>query len=550
MNIPTSSITASPIRVVVSLVALLALIGCAEQGAQGQDNSSTDKKNILIAASEKQLWVAVIEDERCTLHSRGPNGIWRVEAPFKAPVVSLVATDRGVYAFSADGSFWHYLEAWRQGINFPGGGLPIHMIAVGETVYALVHSAVAAEMTLMDPTDEAATSQPFIPGDAPLSIVRYDSRGWKAVAACPSMVTADVPDQLKPRLCHAYGHLMLSWLIQQHPPQVGYTWLDLASGKWLAGGTVGVPGMTGYALPAVNRIPTLVASRENDEIEVLRLLGGIGQDVGDEWQRSDLTLSALPPEAGMVRPVDAVGFNQHLSMLVIDQQDEAYLRFGRFDGPATMTTDKLFEPEKVVVADTTFRMARALMLFGILAALLVFRRSSIVTPLTLPSGWEIALTLQRLAGCLVDLGIFTIVGAFLLQVNWSEALGEMGRWAWAVEPGPGGALLPEGRVLTWWCVSTAAYTFYNLILEILGRRTLGKTFTRVSLMTESGGRPRLWQILVRNLFRFIEVLPPFWILGFLVVLSRNRQRVGDIFGRTVAVRQRPEAPRADDSSKE
>jgi uncharacterized RDD family membrane protein YckC len=57
--------------------------------------------------------------------------------------------------------------------------------------------------------------------------------------------------------------------------------------------------------------------------------------------------------------------------------------------------------------------------------------------------------------------------------------------------------------------------------------------------TESGLRPRLWQIAVRNLLRYLELMPPYWVLGFVVVLSRNRQRVGDIFARTIVVRRAP-----------
>jgi uncharacterized RDD family membrane protein YckC len=49
---------------------------------------------------------------------------------------------------------------------------------------------------------------------------------------------------------------------------------------------------------------------------------------------------------------------------------------------------------------------------------------------------------------------------------------------------------------------------------------------------------------VRNVLRCLELMPPFWVLGFVVVLSRNRQRVGDIFARTIVVR-RLGRPRAD-----
>ena len=44
------------------------------------------------------------------------------------------------------------------------------------------------------------------------------------------------------------------------------------------------------------------------------------------------------------------------------------------------------------------------------------------------------------------------------------------------------------------------------------------------------------QVLARNVFRILEMTPPLWALNFLAVLTRNRQRLGDLFARTVVVR--------------
>jgi hypothetical protein len=73
-------------------------------------------------------------------------------------------------------------------------------------------------------------------------------------------------------------------------------------------------------------------------------------------------------------------------------------------------------------------------------------------------------------------------------------------------------------------------------MELLTRRTVGKVFARVYLLSETGTRPAAWQILVRNLSRLIEFTPQFWFLVVLVLISRNRQRLGDIFARTLAIR--------------
>ena len=86
--------------------------------------------------------------------------------------------------------------------------------------------------------------------------------------------------------------------------------------------------------------------------------------------------------------------------------------------------------------------------------------------------------------------------------------------------------MPASDFLLWWCVSAGSYTVYSLLMELATGRTVGKTVLRVELLNEAGTRPGPAQIFVRNLMRLIEIMPPFWILGFFLVLSRNRQRVG------------------------
>jgi uncharacterized RDD family membrane protein YckC len=85
-----------------------------------------------------------------------------------------------------------------------------------------------------------------------------------------------------------------------------------------------------------------------------------------------------------------------------------------------------------------------------------------------------------------------------------------------------------------------------LVMELLTGRTVGKVLTGTRLLAETGTRPASWQILVRNALRLLELVPQFWILGLLVLLSRNRQRLGDIFARTLVVRRAgPLEPTAD-----
>lgn len=139
---------------------------------------------------------------------------------------------------------------------------------------------------------------------------------------------------------------------------------------------------------------------------------------------------------------------------------------------------------------------------------------------------------------------FTIAAAGAVGIPWGEGLGTLGRWGILPAPERG---LPEQDVLMWWGLSVVGYTTYSLVMELITGRTVGKLLARVRLVSEAGTRPTAGQVLTRNLTRLIEFMPQFWVFVVLVLLSRNRQRMGDIFARTVAVRLVPRQPPSADS---
>jgi len=146
----------------------------------------------------------------------------------------------------------------------------------------------------------------------------------------------------------------------------------------------------------------------------------------------------------------------------------------------------------------------------------------------------LAFAFQRLAGCVLDLAPFTVATAVLLGVPWQAALREL--FTWALGTDATANRLPATNTLLWWGYSTSAYALYALLMEMLTRRTVGKVLVGTHVLSESGAAPNWRQVLIRNALRLLELQPPLWLLGFLVLLSRNRQRVGDLFARTVVIR--------------
>jgi uncharacterized RDD family membrane protein YckC len=95
----------------------------------------------------------------------------------------------------------------------------------------------------------------------------------------------------------------------------------------------------------------------------------------------------------------------------------------------------------------------------------------------------------------------------------------------------------DGAPAVVWAVSVFLYYF---LLEALTGQTLGKLLLGLHIVrAEDGRRPSPGAILARNVLRIIDGLPVFYGLGMLVVLiTPERQRIGDLAARTVVTRVR------------
>lgn len=80
---------------------------------------------------------------------------------------------------------------------------------------------------------------------------------------------------------------------------------------------------------------------------------------------------------------------------------------------------------------------------------------------------------------------------------------------------------------------------YAIALEWRWRgQTLGKRALRLRVMDEQGLRLQFSQIMIRNLLRFVDLLPGLYALGGVACLLHPRsQRLGDVAGRTLVVRE-------------
>ncbi len=94
--------------------------------------------------------------------------------------------------------------------------------------------------------------------------------------------------------------------------------------------------------------------------------------------------------------------------------------------------------------------------------------------------------------------------------------------------GPGGAAGAIGLVITFG---------YYIYLEGTYGQTIGKMALGLVVVTEGGDDVDYGSATIRTLLRVIDVLPVFYLVGFVLLLVTDRkQRLGDIAADTVVVR--------------
>lgn len=90
----------------------------------------------------------------------------------------------------------------------------------------------------------------------------------------------------------------------------------------------------------------------------------------------------------------------------------------------------------------------------------------------------------------------------------------------------------------------ALYFLYHPLLEIaMHGRTPGKRMAGIRIVTCAGQTPKTTALLIRNIFRLVDSLPAFYVMGFAIALFTKQQvRIGDLAAGTVLVHEPQVSP--------
>jgi len=500
--------------------------------AQPAESPAASPARVLLRSNESVLWLAYSTGATTRLFSRDGTTPFGPGTTIDARVADLAVVEGAAFVVLESGEAYR-VTAGQAPIplrSLPQGATPLGLTSAGQGVYALLASEAAA--ALRDPEVEA-------PLASPLSIVWHDGFEWRFLDACPPELEST---EFTARLLAHEERLILFWA-QEGKLAVAFRALE--SDGWSSIAPPASEQVTTFWVTTLSGVPTVVAIRPGakpDELTVFRMFG----DVAARqvlWRRTELNLSPLPDGARPAAVRGALGFNQHLAVLISSTESKPFIRFAR-PAPEEPAEATVSVEDTVQGAGAALRLNDLIQqiaffsLLLVLTGLFVFRRDSMILRAAPPAGYDLALRAQRLAGALIDFLPFSVAFALALRIPWFDSLRTIG--AWALNPEATGA--PATNLLLWWASSCGGYALYCLIMELLTRRTVGKTLLGVRLATERGAMPSVGQVLTRNLLRLVELTPQFWVFFVLFLASRNRQRLGDIFARTIAIRAIRGAP--------
>lgn len=86
---------------------------------------------------------------------------------------------------------------------------------------------------------------------------------------------------------------------------------------------------------------------------------------------------------------------------------------------------------------------------------------------------------------------------------------------------------------------------YPLLFEVIWKgQTPGKRILKLRVVSEDGAGLKFSSLLLRNIFRIVDSLPVFYLVGFIsVLLSKQRKRLGDMVAGTILVSEKePKIP--------
>jgi uncharacterized RDD family membrane protein YckC len=489
---------------------------------------------LFVAGNEQALWLLHSrEGGRFDLVVRPAGGTWQwVAADLSGTAAAMTAERSALHvAFTSRQYLIFHPDspAGSPGLSLPA--VPMAMCSGADlgpqagSPVALVPAAAA--------TRPATASAPS-GRDSGLDVLAYNDGQWQHLATA-----ADLAGDLEQVRVTAWRGALVLWA----PPAAGrggrmMSWKD---GEWH---DVKVP-----AEMAQGRLMTLTSVEG-------RLTAVVAQPTTQPGMvHLEVAASDAPGQAFVFQPVTANG--EEVSWSTGDSPaagvlaDKLAVVWGPAQAPKLATfspaTGRLDPIEDVKIfqqpqADERAEQIREIFLWGVLALVLVplfvLRPGGAPKPFSLPEPLRPAPLARRLAAGVVDLLPFHLAAGVYLHFALPMSAQDAAQLMMKLLRGRGPVPV---EVAYAWAGTALLYLVYCVLTEMRFAATVGKALFKLRVVGDEGAPPRKLEILLRNLFKIVEVFY-FFPLLLAVVITRYRQRLGDMAARTAVIDSRIVVP--------
>jgi uncharacterized RDD family membrane protein YckC len=530
---------------------------------------------LVVAGNDQILWFAVGELNQQQKFIQRFYYIDNVSKKIR-PIVGIMpqvgdlarwtVVDHNLHVFYDDGTHYLYRKySIDRQIRLPNSVIPLAI--AGELnvkhhrLWALVDAETAdlvdvqwqrtlAKRTAKRTDDKSSTTQKPGPTPTEPSIVRakgthhlvqYSNIDWRPGFPAPD----NLLECKRAWLCATGNIHHLWWQQDQNDNDIHYARHE--QNRWIDGPSIPLSRKCNTATCGINNNKLFFAALTEDPIRSSGLQCNIWILNGDPDKPTSQKWEMQPPlidQDGKKLSLPggtSLGTNSKQLALLWMNQDRAQVGLWPVNGqlpdrplinvPLEKTYRKFQNNRKTKDIITIITLAAVLML-------LFWRRNqSLAKPLLIPEDLKIVGPAKRALAALIDMIPAAAVILTLYHTPLTEFMEELQtvsenreqveamefpsqlKWAWA-----------------WFMLS---YTAYCTLFELLISVTPGKRLLGFMVISETIEPTSLTQILIRNLFRLVELFPYLSIWPFMLVVffTQNHQRVGDLIARTIAVQK-------------
>lgn len=458
---------------------------------------------------------------------------------------------QNLHMFFSDGAHYRLSPPGREstsGVDTPELRLPrdaLPLAVAGDDpangLWAVVPADIARELlersrqATTQPATQSATTQPEAEFDAAYWLIRYVNGAWLATAPIPAL-------ESQPDWCRLAAYDNTCHLFFAADPNADAMQYARYDQQWNSGPAAPCPPSEHLAaFAAKDSVRLIAASRQAGgcRIRTIQLTNGV-------WTEGGVFRDKNGEIGAACDAIAAHQLGEYVAVVWADGERRTAAGLWPVEGgeprsePGPVAT--LIKPPISQRQQQINMLLGTFLVIVLVTVIFVRRRESLLVDFPPPPGFAQASLGRRFIAFIIDLFIVELIAFPAVLSPWVNAYVDSSQ---PILPQLDLAMALYADELYWrWLVAAGLFVLYAAAFEMTMAATPGKLIMQLRVCNQEGKRCSKPAIIVRNVARMIELYPmmAFAVTAILVVMTRNRQRVGDLLARTVVVEKIPSPP--------